>query len=142
MESFIKKNSYAILLTLFEDDPYWIENVDINEFWTEFKKTLDTLPTINRLAFVFVLIMFSIILPPYSFFSCLHKSRLSVRKKWLNSWAQSKWLWKKSAFVGIRILILSSAFQLPQTMAHTNYQECLSARKNQVCLEVNNTNYE
>jgi len=142
MELFIKKNSYAILTTLFNDDSYWIENVSMDEFWMEFKKTLDSLPKINRLGFIFTLILISIIPPPYSFFSLMCNSNLTLRKKWLNSWEQSKWLWKKSLFLGIRILMIGSALQLPQTMIHTNYHEFLSERKNYSCLKVRQTTDE
>ncbi len=138
MDTFIKKNSYAILRTLFDDDPYWIENVPVDDFWNEFKKTLETLPKINRFLFKLSIILFSIIPPPYSYFSLLYREELAKRKKWLNSWEHSKSLWRKSLFLGIRILILGSAFQLPQTSIHTNYTKFLSEREKQSCLRVNN----
>lgn len=142
MQLFIKKNSYAILTTLFNDDSYWIENVSMDEFWIEFKKTLDSLPKIYCFGFIFALILISIIPPPYSFFSLMYNSDFTLRKKWLNSWEQSKWLWKKSLFLGIRILLIGSALQLPQTMIHTNYPEFLSERKNHSCLKVKQTTDE
>ncbi|MGC8738742.1 MAG: hypothetical protein ACP5UA_08885 [Candidatus Hydrogenedens sp.] len=136
MQSFIKKNSYAILTTLLNDDSYWIENVSMDAFWVEFKKTLDSLPKLNRLGLVFAFILISIIPPPYSFFSLMYNSQFPLRKKWLESWEQSKWLWRKSLFLGIRILIIGSALQLPQTMIHTNYQELLSEREKHSCLKI------
>lgn len=136
MQLFIKKNSYAILTTLFNDDSYWIENISIDVFWVEFKKTLESLPKINRLVFVFALILISVIPPPYSFFSLMCNSKFTLRKKWLNSWEQSRWLWRKSLFLGIRILIIGSALQLPQTMIHTNYHGFLSEREKHFCLKV------
>lgn len=142
MEQFLKKNSYAILKTLFDDDPYWLENVSINNFWVEFKKTLDTLPPLNRFAFSLAIVILSIIPPPYSFFSSIHNSKLLVRKKWIYSWEQSRWIWRKSLFLGIRILLVGSALQLPQTMIHTNYHEFLSEREKHLCLRVREINNE
>ncbi len=133
METFIKRNVYTILITLFDDDSYWITNISIDEFWKEFKKTLETFPKINRFLFKLFILLLSIILPPYSFFIPLYKANLPVRQKWIGSWEHSKWLWKKSLFLGIRILILGSAFQIPKTMIYTNYNEVLSERAKNLC---------
>ncbi len=142
MEQFIKKNSYAILTTLFGDDSFWTENVSADDFWKEFKETLLSLPKIYRLSIPLGILLLSLVPPPYSFFSILYRSPLSVRKKWLDSWAYSKWTSRSSMFLGIRILILGSAFQLPQTMANTNYKAILEARKEHICLRVNQVEHE
>ncbi|HOV31786.1 MAG TPA: hypothetical protein PLX23_00305 [Candidatus Hydrogenedens sp.] len=142
MEQFIKKNSYAILITLFDDNSFWTNEVSADDFWNEFKETLLSLPKIYRLSIPLGILLLSLVPPPYSFFSILYRSPLSVRKKWLDSWAHSKWTWRNSMLLGIRILILGSALQLPQTMANTNYQAILEAREEHHCLRMNQTEHE
>lgn len=142
MEQFIKKNSYAILITLFDDNLFWTSEVSVDDFWNEFKKTLLSLPKIFRLFIPLGIVLLSFVPPPYSFFSILYRSPLSVRKKWLDSWAYSKWTLRNSMFLGIRILILGSVLQLPQTMVNTNYQSILEAREKHHCLRMNQVEHE
>ncbi len=136
MKKFIKKNSYSFLLTLFDDDPYWTENIREEDFWTEFQKTLTSLPKVYRFGFICGIILLSIITPPYGFFTPISKSCLDKRKNWINSWANSKYIWKKSLFLGIRILIMGSALQLKPSLIHTNYPQILDTREKHICLKV------
>ncbi|MCX8064600.1 MAG: hypothetical protein N3G21_05440 [Candidatus Hydrogenedentes bacterium] len=115
------KNSYYIISTFFSDSNTILEGTSPEDLWLEIRKTLSSIPRVNRLLILFSIILISFILPPYGTFNIFYKAPLEKRKKWLSAWAESQFSIFKYAFVGVRIILYGSFSQLPTVMQKTEY---------------------
>lgn len=136
MNSFFRKSIYVFVKTLFDDDHIFIGKLSEERLWKEIQNTLKQIPPLYRVIFYLSFILLSIVQPPFSFFRFFYSLPLESRREWIASWAHSRWFWKRSVFIGTKLLVLSSCFQDFNLMHHTPYPLSIQTRQSGKCVKV------
>lgn len=136
MNTFFRKSIYAFVRTLFDDDHAFTGKLSEERLWEEIQITLKQIPPLYRITFYLSITLLSIVQPPFGFFRFLYNLPLENRREWIASWAHSRWFWKRSVFIGTKLLVLSSCFQDSELMQHTPYPLSIQARQNEKCVKV------